>query len=71
MVDVSMPVLVVSSNYHMARALRNAREAGFSAAKGLPARSDPLWNGANVMWEVISELDHLSIVSRIYFSGLR
>ncbi len=71
MVDVSMPVLVVSSNYHMARALRNAREAGFSAAKGLPARSDPLWYGANVMWEVISELDHLSIVSRIYFSGLR
>ena len=70
MIDPSAPVLVVTSNYHMARALRIAREAGFTAAKGLPARSDPLWYGVNVMWEVNAELSRLTNVATAYFSGL-
>jgi hypothetical protein len=47
----------ISSNYHMGRAIRMAREAGFADPLRVPAPSEPLYYGANVMWEVIMELN--------------
>ena len=57
LIDPSAPVLVVSSDYHMGRALRMAEEAGFEHADRLPAPSDPLQYGTNIMWEVILKLN--------------
>lgn len=54
------PVILISSNYHMDRAIRMAGEAGFTDVQRLPALSDPLYFGANVMWEVILDINELS-----------
>ncbi len=56
MVDPEEPVVLVSSNYHMDRAVRTAHMAGFRNVLRLPAPSDPLTFGSNVMWEMKSEL---------------
>ena len=53
------PVVLISSNYHMDRAVRTARGAGFSRILRLPAPSSLITFGANVMWEVILELNEL------------
>ena len=58
-VDPSEPLVFISSNYHMDRAVSMAKEAGFTAVKRCPAPSDPLRYGANVMWEVILEINEL------------
>ncbi|MCR5089700.1 MAG: YdcF family protein [Oscillospiraceae bacterium] len=58
-IDPAEPVVLVSSNYHMDRAVSIAREAGFTGVMRLPAPSDPLRYGANVMWEVVLELNEL------------
>ena len=57
LIDPDEPVIVVSSNYHMGRAVKLAKEAGFTDVKRLPALSDPVQFGANVMWEVILEIN--------------
>ena len=59
MLDRSAPVLLISSNYHMDRAVRTAESAGFTQVLRLPAPSDPLSFGANMMWEVILDLNEL------------
>ncbi len=56
MVDPEEPVVLVSSNYHMDRAVKTAYRAGFKNVLRLPAPSDPLTFGSSVMWEVMSEL---------------
>ena len=56
LVDPDSPVIIVSSDYHMGRAVKTAKEAGFTNIKRLPAPSDPVMFGANVMWEVTSEV---------------
>lgn len=53
------PIVLISSNYHMDRAVRTARSAGFAKVLRLPAPSSLITFGANVMWEVILELDEL------------
>lgn len=55
------PVVMISSNYHMDRAVRTAKSAGFARILRLPAPSDPLSFGANVMWEVILDLNELKL----------
>lgn len=60
MIDPEKPIAVISSNYHMARAVRMAEEAGFTRVLRQPAPSSPLYFGANVMWEVIMELNDLT-----------
>lgn len=59
MIDPGLPVAIVTSGWHMSRAVRLAREAGFTDIVRVPARSDPLQYGANLMWEVIMKLDAL------------
>ena len=59
MIDPDEPVLLVSSNYHMGRALKAAKSAGFTHVIRKPAPSAPLYYGSNVMWEVIMELNSL------------
>ena len=60
MIDPTQPVVLISSNYHMDRAVRTAKSAGFSQILRLPAPSDPLSFGANMMWEVILDLNELT-----------
>ena len=59
MVSKEEPVVMISSNYHMDRAVRNAREEGFSHVMRLPAPSGFLAYGANMLSEVVLDLnDH-------------
>ena len=59
LIDPEEPVLLISSNYHMDRAVQTARNAGFTGILRLPAPSSFLLFGANVMWEVTLELNDL------------
>lgn len=54
------PVVLISSNYHMDRAVQTAKKAGFSDILRLPAKSSILSFGANVMNEVVLELNELT-----------
>ena len=53
------PVLLISSNYHMDRAVRTARQAGFSRVLRLPAPSGLFAYGSNMLWEVILEINEI------------
>ena len=57
MIDPATPIVLVSSNYHMSRAVRLAKQAGLTNIKRLPAPSEFLKYGSNMMWEVGSELN--------------
>ena len=59
LVNPDDPVVLISSNYHMDRAVLTARSAGFSQILRLPAPSSPVFFGANVMWEAVLELNDL------------
>ena len=61
MIDPEEPVVLISSNYHMDRAVQTAEAAGFARVLRLPAPSSVLRYGANVMWEVILELNELTL----------
>ena len=60
MVSTDEPVVMISSNYHMDRAVRNAGEAGFTHVMRLPAPSGLLAYGANMLWEVVLDLNDLT-----------
>ncbi len=55
------PVVLISSNYHMDRAVHTAKRAGFTNVLRLPAPSSFLFFGANVMWEAVLELNELTL----------
>lgn len=59
LLDTASPVVLITSNYHMDRSVIMAKEAGFRQCMRLPASSDPLQYGANVMWEVILEINEM------------
>ena len=59
-IDPGKPVVLISSNYHMDRAVQTAESAGFSNVLRLPAPSSLFSYGANVMNEVILELNELT-----------
>lgn len=59
LLDPAEPVLLISSDYHMDRAVRTAQEAGFAAVLRLPAPSEGLYYGANVLWEIMLDLNSL------------
>ena len=61
LIDPARPVVLISSNYHMDRAVQTAKDAGFSQVLRLPAPSSPLSYGANVMYEVVLELNELTL----------
>ena len=60
-IDLNDPVVLISSGYHMDRAVQTAQSAGFSNILRLPAPSSFLSYGADVMSEVILELNELTL----------
>lgn len=58
-VSAEAPVVMISSNYHMDRAVRTASENGFSHVMRLPAPSGLLAYGANMLSEVVLDLNSL------------
>ena len=61
MIDVSSPVVLITSDYHMDRAVRTAQESGFTYVIRRPAPSSRVEFAANIMWEVIHELNRLKM----------
>ena len=59
--DPGKPVVLISSNYHMDRAVREAESAGFTGILRLPAPSSFVYYGSNVMYEVILELNEMTL----------
>lgn len=59
-IDPSEPVVRIGRNDHMDRAVQTAKAAGFTNVQRLPAPSSLLGNGANVMSEVVLELNELT-----------
>lgn len=53
------PVVMISSDYHMDRAVRNASENGFTQVMRLPAPSRIFAYGANMLSEVVLDLNDL------------
>ena len=60
MLQADESVVMISSNYHMDRAVRNAGEAGFTQVMRLPAPSGFLAYGANMLSEVVLDLNDLT-----------
>ena len=54
------PVVMISSNYHMDRAVRTASENGFPHVMRLPAPSGLMGFGANMLSEVVLDLNDLT-----------
>ena len=50
------PIVLISSNYHMQRAVNDAKKAGFNNVLRQPAPSQFLTYGSNMMWEVILDI---------------
>ena len=59
-VSAANPVVMISSDYHMDRAVRNASENGFSHVMRLPAPSGFFAYGANMLSEVVLDLNDLT-----------
>ena len=55
-VDPDRPIVLISSDYHMDRAVRTAEDAGFTDIVRRPARSSVVEYPANIVWEVLQEI---------------
>ena len=53
LIDPHDPVILVTSSYHMKRAVKMAARAGFTAVGRRPAPSVRVYYPANVMWETV------------------
>lgn len=60
-IDPGKPVVLISSDYHMDRAVQTAKAAGFTNGQRLSAPSSLLSYGANVMPGVVLELNELTL----------
>lgn len=60
MIPAEEPVVMISSNYHMDRAIRTASKSGFSRIMRLPAPSGFFAYGANMLSEVVLDLNDLT-----------
>ena len=61
LIGTNEPIVIVTSNYHMDRAVQTAENAGFSNILRLPAPSSVITFGPNLMAEVVAELGGLLI----------
>ena len=61
LVSPDEPIVLITSDYHMHRALRTAKNAGFTRVYRLPAPSSRRRYGANVMLEAMMELNELTL----------
>ena len=59
-IDPGKPVVFISSDYHMERAVMSAKKAGFANIRRLPAPSLFFEYGANMMSEVVLTLNELT-----------
>lgn len=64
MLDPASPVALISSDYHMDRSVRTAKDAGFTDVLRFPAPSDPRAYGTNLMLEVVMEINELTFKKR-------
>ena len=53
------PIVIITSSYHIQRAVDIAKSAGFTDVHKYPAAADPLFYSANVTWEVITTINRL------------
>ncbi len=60
-IDPLAPVILISSNYHMDRAARTAESVGFTQILRRPASSSTLLFGADIMWEMMLELNEMTL----------
>ena len=60
MTDPSKPIVIISSNYHMERAVMYAKKAGFTNIKRLPAPSPFFEYGADMLSEVVLTINELT-----------
>ena len=60
MVSKDAPVVMISSDYHMGRAVRTASAEGFTRIMRLPAPSGVFSYGANMLSEVVLDLNDLT-----------
>lgn len=60
-IDPTHSVVLITSDYHMDRAARTAKDAGFTYVIKKPAPSSKVEFVANVMWEVVQELNRLKM----------
>lgn len=58
-IDPAEPVVLISSDYHMDRAVRTAEDAGFTDIIRRPAPSSAIEYPANIIWEVLQEIIRL------------
>ena len=61
LVSPEEPIVLITSDYHMDRAVLTAKNAGFTRVCRLPAPSSLLLYGVNVMWETVLELNELTL----------
>lgn len=61
LVSPDEPIVLITSDYHMHRALRTAKNAGFTRVYQQPAPSSRWLYGANVMLEAMMELNELTL----------
>lgn len=60
MIDPAWPVILVTSGFHMFRAVGIARDNGFTDVHRLSAKCDPLFLPANISWEIVCLIDRLT-----------
>ena len=61
LIDPDAPVVLITSNYHMDRAVQIAKSAGFSNIQRLPAPASIITFGSNVMLEIMMDLNELTL----------
>lgn len=61
LVNPDEPIVLITNNYHMDRASQTAKSAGFTKVLRMPAPSSPVYFGASVLWEVIMEVNELTL----------
>ena len=69
LIDPGEPTVIITSNYHMDRAVQTAKNAGFVNILRMPAPSSVFSFAANVMWELVTELHELTLDAKTPWSN--
>ena len=65
-VSPDSPIILITSNYHMNRAVKIAKKAGFHTVYRLPARSEFLPFASNVFWEILHNINEYTGIVKDY-----
>ena len=67
LINPEEPVVLITSSYHMDRAVKIAKKAGFKTVYRLPAKSEFFPYATNVFWEVLHNInEYTGIVKDTY-----